>query len=122
MEADFEKGIGMILLLTRRPSLLSLMLAICAGVALPQRIAGQEHWIPTWAASPQPLPVAGQPAAGPAPAPPRGDRSFNSQKIRMVVHTSLARRPARLQLSNAYGTATLRVGAAHIAPPSKGSE
>ena len=112
----------MFVLLIRRTCLLSLVLAISAGVALPQSIAGQEHWIPTWAASPQPLPVPGQPAAGPTTAPPRVDRSFNNQTIRMVVHTSIAGRRVRVQLSNAYGAAPLRVGSAHIALRSKGSE
>ncbi len=33
----------------------------------------------------------------------------------MVVHTSIGGRRARLQLSNAFGTAPLKVGAAHVA-------
>jgi lysophospholipase L1-like esterase len=112
----------MIIRLTRRICSLSLILAISAGVALPQNRAGQEHWVPTWAASPQPLPVPGQFAAGPAAAPPRVDRSFNNQTIRMVVHTSIGGNRARVQLSNAYGSAPLRVGSVHIALRSKGSE
>jgi lysophospholipase L1-like esterase len=112
----------MIIRLTRRTCLLSLMLAFSAGVALPQNRAGREHWVPTWAASPQPLPVPGQFAAGPAAAPPRVDRSFHNQTIRMVVHTSIGGTRARVQLSNAYGAAPLRVGSVHIALRSKGSE
>jgi lysophospholipase L1-like esterase len=84
-------------------------------------VAGaQEHWVATWAASPQaprvalPRPAAPGPAATPAPPvqPPPG---FNNQTIRMVVHTSIGGRRARVQLSNAFGTTALKIGAAHIA-------
>src|SRR5580658_9286321 len=71
--------------------------------------AAQERWVATWAASPQaprgPAPGrAGQPAPG-----------FNNQTVRMVVHTSLGGRRARVQLSNAFGTTPLKIGAAHVA-------
>jgi len=91
--------------------------------------AAQEHWVATWAASPQssrvnfprpaqapaatPAPAAANPAnqAPPFPAPP----GFNNQTVRMVVHTSIGGRRARVQLSNAFGTGPLKVGAAHVA-------
>lgn len=89
----------------------------------------QEHWVATWAASPQAARVnfprpAQAPAAAPAPAPaspanqpppfppPAG---FNNQTVRMVVHTSIGGRRARVQLSNAFGAAPLKIGAAHVA-------
>ncbi len=81
----------------------------------------QDHWVATWAASPQsprfnfPRPPAapGQPAA-PAPRLPPPS-AFNNQTIRMIVHTSIGGRRARVQLSNAFGTAPVKIGAAHIA-------
>jgi hypothetical protein len=112
----------MFVLLIRRTCLLSFVLAVSGRVALPQSIAGQEHWVPTWAASPQPLPLPAQPPLGQTPLAPRVDRSFNNQTIRMVVHTSIAGHRVRVQLSNAYGAAPLRVGSVHIALRSKGSE
>lgn len=91
-------------------------------------VAGaQDHWVATWAASPQaprvnfPRP-AQAPAATRAPAPPANQPpafppppSLNNRTIRMVVHTSIGGRRARIQLSNAFGTAPLKVGAAHVA-------
>jgi lysophospholipase L1-like esterase len=93
-------------------------------------IAGaQDHWVATWAASPQaprvnfprpaqapaatPVPAPAAPANQPPPFPP--PPGFNNQTVRMVVHTSIGGRRARVQLSNAFGTTPLRVGAAHIA-------
>jgi lysophospholipase L1-like esterase len=68
------------------------------------------------------LPAPFQQAAGAPAPPPRIDRSFNNQTVRMVVHTSLPGRRVRVQLSNAYGASTLRIGAAHIALHGKESE
>jgi lysophospholipase L1-like esterase len=93
--------------------------------------AAQDHWVATWAASPQaprvnfprpaqapaatPAPVAAPatPAnqAPPFPAPP----SFNNQTVRMVIRTSIGGRRARVQLSNVFGTTPLKIGAAHAA-------
>jgi lysophospholipase L1-like esterase len=97
------------------------------GALLPGMVpvaGAQEHWVATWAASPQaprvnfPRPAqtpAAAPASAPAnpafPAPP----SFNNQTVRMVVRTSIGGRRARVQLSNAFGTGPLKVGAAHVA-------
>ena len=86
----------------------------------------QEHWVATWAASPQqargfpqaapaaPAGAPGQPAGGaPQAAPPI--TSFHNQTVRMIVHTSIAGRRARVELSNLFGSAPLPVGAAHVA-------
>jgi lysophospholipase L1-like esterase len=97
--------------------------------------AAQEHWVATWAASPQAprvnFPRPPQAAApAPAPAPPaQGNQApgfpapptINNQTLRMVVHTSIGGRRARIQLSNTYGTTPLTVGAAHIALREKAS-
>jgi lysophospholipase L1-like esterase len=70
--------------------------------------AAQERWIATWAASPQAPRAAPGRANQPAPG-------FNDQTIRMVVHTSIGGRRARVQLSNAFGATPLKIGAAHVA-------
>jgi len=112
--------------------------AIALAVVLIFGVAGfaaqaeaQDHWVATWAASPQtprfnfprlpapsPSPAPsqpGQPSQAPPPplfpAPP----TINNQTVRMIVHTSIGGHRVRVQLSNAYGTSALQVGSAHIA-------
>jgi lysophospholipase L1-like esterase len=107
---------------------LAWMLLSHAGMAqsvLPKGVYAQEHWVASWAASPQaraggPLraPQAGAPQAAPAnPAQPPSfnGASFNDQTVRMIVHTSIGGSRVRVELSNAYGTAALKIGAAHVA-------
>jgi lysophospholipase L1-like esterase len=97
-----------------------------------------ERWVGTWATAevgrPQnPTPAA--PAARPfmpntrCPAPPAPAVStapaqtfapppfiqFTNQTLRQIVHVSIGGSKARVVLSNAYGTAPMTVGAAHIA-------
>ena len=67
-----------------------------------------------------PAPGAAGPAqpAAPAPAPPAGPppvRNFSNQTLRLVVHPTLGGDRLRVVLSNAFGTAPLVVGAAHVA-------
>ena len=119
------------------------------GGAAPRAVA-QEHWVATWAASPQtprfafprfptPAPPAGRTTAQPAPtapaapAPPAAGQSacpppffpapptINNQTVRMIVHTSIGGHRVRVQLSNAFGTSALQIGAAHIALHDKDS-
>jgi lysophospholipase L1-like esterase len=92
--------------------------------SLTQNVFAQEHWVETWAASPQARaggpPRAAQPAApGAAPATAATKNlaqptSFNDQTVRMIVHTSIGGSRARVELSNAYGTAPLMIGSAHV--------
>ena len=118
--------------LTRKLSTAS-SLAVVAGLVLlfarhPALIAqsGGERWVGTWATSevgrPQtpPAPVQGPPPfmrnecpAGPAPA--SGFMHFTNQTLRQIVHTTIGGNKVRVVLSNAYGTAPLTVGAAHVA-------
>jgi len=101
--------------LTRRFATLALVLVPLAHWAW-----AQERWVATWAASPQqpraaqaaPPAQAGAPTAPPAAAP---ITSFSNQTVRMIVRTSIGGRRIRVQLSNAFGTGPLMVGAAHIA-------
>src|SRR6187549_3078533 len=68
-------------------------------------------------------PPSGPPAAGPAaPAPPGGGRggfpapvTVSNQTIRQVVRVSAGGDRLRVVLSNAFGTAPIEIGAAHVA-------
>jgi lysophospholipase L1-like esterase len=46
---------------------------------------------------------------------------FNNQTLRQIVHTSIGGSRVRVVLSNAYGTAPLTIGAAHVALRDKDS-
>jgi lysophospholipase L1-like esterase len=85
-----------------------------------------EHWVGTWGTA-----VVGRPQTPPPPAPaPAGQAAqtqpapflhFDNQTLRQFVHTSIGGRRVRVILSNAFGTAPLAVGAAHIAIREKNS-
>lgn len=95
-----------------RYSPLPLLLLLTGVFAAAQ---GPEQWLPTWvSAQQQPRPAAGR--AGAAPA-----GTFKNQTVRMVVHTSIGGHRVRVQFSNAYGSAPLTLGAAHIALRAKDS-
>jgi lysophospholipase L1-like esterase len=99
----------------------------------------QDHWVATWAASPQSasfsFPRPKQNSAPPkveAPAPKPSTTSnqsspfalppnISNQTVRMIVHTSIGGSRVRVTISNAYGTSPLSVGAAHIALRAKDS-
>ena len=88
----------------------------------------QDHWVVTWAAAPQQVrviqpQVAAQAGGAAAPAPQRGQgapgavvapTAFNDQTVRMIVHTALGGRRVRVTLSNSFGNAPLKIGAAHV--------
>ena len=111
----------------------ALFLICVLGLALSIPAAAQEHWVATWAASPQAPRVnfarPATPPAAPAAPPAQGNQApafappppINNATLRMVVRTSIGGRRVRIQLSNAFGTAPLTVGAAHIALREKGS-
>jgi lysophospholipase L1-like esterase len=94
-------------------------------LAWAQNSPAGEHWVATWAASPQQPRVAPPPAAGTqttAAAAPRPGQHFENQTVRMAVHTSIGGRRVQVQFSNAFGAAPLMIGAAHIAGRAKDSE
>ena len=111
--------------------------AIVAALAVPFCFAqapNGDHWVTTWGASPQAR-LAG-PGRGPAnppaqaqanavanapaaPAPPAQVSSFNNQTLRLIVHTTIGGRRLRVHLSNDFGTAPLKISAAHIALPAQ---
>ena len=117
------------------PFVLASLLA-SLSLCVSQTAFAQDHWIATWAASPQsprfvfprvltnPPPSSTQPGqANPAPRPPLfpPPPTINNQTVRMIVHTSIGGHRMRVQLSNAFGTSALKVGAAHIALRDKDS-
>src|ERR1700691_850257 len=77
--------------------------AATAQSILPKGIYAQEHWVATWAASPQAraggpprAPQAGTPQPA-APANPAQASSFNNQTVRMIVHTSIGGSRVRVE-------------------------
>jgi len=93
----------------------NLILLLAAALALVQIAEAQDHWVTTWTAAPQArllAPLGGQRGG---PAPPPAPTSFNDQTVRMIVHTSLGGRRARVTFSNAFGNSPLAIGAVHVA-------
>lgn len=70
------------------------------------------HWVSAWSAAVHtPLPFPGLP---PSPV-------FENQTVRMVVKPTIGGQHLRVRFSNAYGTAALKIGSAHVALSSKGA-
>jgi lysophospholipase L1-like esterase len=88
----------------RVATLIALLPVFAGSVAL----AGDDdrdrdaHWVGTWATAPV--------SQAPSPAV-----NINNQTLRQIVHISLGGERVRVRVSNAFGTAPLIVGAAHIA-------
>lgn len=99
---------------------------VSLGQVFAQTRSASEHWVSTWATSPMqprafpaPRPPA-PPAGATTPAPPAPPRpvpvtSFHNQTLRMIAHTSIGGRRVRIELSNAFGSLPLVIGAAHVA-------
>ena len=82
----------------------------------------QDHWVATWASAQQ-IPRAPRILPNGVPAQPPSPASLRNQTARMIVPISaLGGQKVRLQLSNAYGTAPLAVGAVHVALRAKDSQ
>src|ERR1044072_5876356 len=83
----------------------------------------QEHWVATWTTAQllvrpnlaPPAAAAAQPSAAPKKAGGPGAPNFTNQTVRMMVRTSIGGRRLRVKLANAFGSAPVVVGAAHIA-------
>jgi lysophospholipase L1-like esterase len=88
----------------RRAGTPAVVLALIAGsLALADNDRGRaEHWVGTWATAP----VSQAPGAA---------VNINNQTLRQIVHISLGGDRVRVKVSNAFGTAPLIVGAAHVA-------
>src|SRR5436190_15989606 len=90
------------------------LLLLCA----PALLAAQDHWVATWTTAQALARPAAPPNANPPANAPRG---FTNQTIRMIARTSIPGRRLRVQVSNAFGSAPVKLGAAHIALRSKES-
>ena len=73
--------------------------------------AAQRNWVSTWSSAP------GDPGPNTIDAIFGNDhsRSFESQTIREIAHVSVGGKKVRVRLSNAFGAAPLRIGAARVA-------
>lgn len=85
-----------------------------AGMVPSSYAADAGGWIPTWAASPQPVWDADffAPVAIP--------RALRDQTIRQVARVSVGGSRVRVEFSNEYGTRPLLIGAAHVALAGEG--
>jgi lysophospholipase L1-like esterase len=95
------------------------VLLVLVFTCLEAQQRGQEHWVATWTTAEM---LVRTPAPQPAAAQPVGARGFNHQTVRMIARTSIGGRRLRVNLSNAFGSEPLAVGAAHVAIRSKDSE
>jgi lysophospholipase L1-like esterase len=111
----------------------------CFHLDVRAQSGSSDRWVGTWATAevgrPQnPIPPTGPalrpfmvnnrcpaPAAPPVQPPPGQTFApapyihFTNQTLRQIVHTSIGGSRARVVLSNAYGTAPVTIGGAHIA-------
>ena len=100
-------------------------------LAVPSALLAQgnptsERWVGTWAAA-----AVARPVQSEMPQPPQtgqgaaargySELNFDDQTIRQIVHISLGGERVRVVLTNAFGTAPLDVGAAHVALRDKGA-
>ncbi|HEV2288881.1 MAG TPA: SGNH/GDSL hydrolase family protein [Candidatus Acidoferrales bacterium] len=88
-------------------------------LSLPYRMGAQthetaEHWVGTWAASPQmpPADAAQQESL---------DTGFSNQTVRMIAHVSIGGEELRVRFSNVFGSAAVTLGRVHIAVTDKGA-
>lgn len=70
-----------------------------------------EHWVGTWACSPQ---VADPSSEPPAPG-------FADVTLRQIVHVSIGGRKIRVRFSNAFGKSALTISSAEVAKAAGGS-
>jgi lysophospholipase L1-like esterase len=95
------------LLVTVLLLILGATIAVFAG-SRPAAAAGRKPdaagWVTSWSAGPQS-----------AWRDPLADTGFDDQTVRNVIFTSVGGDPIRLELTNAYGTAALRIGRVTVA-------
>lgn len=92
------------------PFIAATLIAFAAVAPYPARAASPTpHWVASWQASPQP--VWGADFVFPTNLPP----ALNDQTFRQTARISLGGPRLRVRLSNAYGTAPLKIGSASVA-------
>jgi lysophospholipase L1-like esterase len=89
-----------------------LSVALLFVLVAPAATQSQERWVGTWATAVVARPVAPAAPAAPNTPPPV---HVNNQTLRQIVHVSLGGSRVRVVFSNAFGTAPLAIGAAHVA-------
>ncbi len=102
---------------------------VVSVVAAPYCHSAEEHWVSTWATAQQLAPVVFPTWFKPPPPPPNAPGSpippipakFENQTVRMTVRTSLGGSALRIELSNAFGSEPVVIGAAHMALKAQGS-
>ena len=70
-----------------------------------------DHWVGTWASSPQLGDARNEP-----PAP-----GFTDSTLRQIVHVSIGGKQIRIRFSNAFGATVLTISSAHVALAAGGS-
>ena len=92
------------------------LILLLAPSAIAQNAA---HWVATWATAETLL--RPQPPANPPAQPSPGSSGFKNQTVRMIARTSIGGNRIRIKVENAYNSAPLTIGAAHVALRSKDS-
>jgi lysophospholipase L1-like esterase len=96
----------------------AVVVAVALGAAPLAQPRG-ERWVVTWATATVGRPQTPPPTAtGAAPTP---YRHLSNQTVREIVHATVAGSRVRVTVTNAFGTAPLAIGAAHIALRDTGS-
>jgi hypothetical protein len=93
-------------------TLVCTLAAVCASAA-------EDHWVATWTTAQ--LLARMPPSTANTNVNANGPRGYRNQTIRMMVRTSIPGKRLRVQLSNAFGSAPVTIGAAHIALRAKDS-
>jgi lysophospholipase L1-like esterase len=99
---------------------LVVLLAQLALQTAPAQTGKAEHWVATWGTAE--LLVHPRPPATPPARQAPGAAGFHNQTVRMVVRTSMGGSRLRIKVENAFGSAPVEIGAAHIALRAKDSE
>lgn len=100
----------------RLPSILAISVAtllVASGTAAAETSTPSQGWTATWSASPQ--------RPGTNFTPNWSEQGFTDQTIRQVVRVSAGGSTARIRLSNAYGSAPLKIAGATIARAASGA-
>jgi lysophospholipase L1-like esterase len=106
---------------------LRIVFALCLAGLVYAQAPGQEHWVAAWgtaqllARAPQPPPLPGASQTATQTPQSIANRGFNHQSVRMIARNSIGGRRVRVKLSNAFGSAPVMIGAAHIALRAKDS-
>src|ERR1017187_8889371 len=98
------------------------LVLVLAQFATHAQTAKTGHWVATWGTAQllvRPQPPATPPATPPKQAP--GAPGFTNQTARMVVRTSIGGQRLRIKVENAFNSAPVTIGAAHIALRAKDS-